>query len=260
MRTIVTLMVPLVFAFTGCGRATVATQPPADAEPAKPSEARPANPADGGEREKAQNNLKQLGIGMFAHYDNNKFFPGDMYRVDRKTMTAWSWRVLILPYIELADLYSQLDTSKAWDDPANLKILEKMGMPKVFELPGRAAPKGHTYFRVFSLPKNATGKDRPFLVEGETGPYVGGSGGDITDGLSTTFMIVEAREAVPWYKPDVLAYDGVLPLPEFGGKASDTFLVAFADGSVKELRRDKLDEKTLRALITRQGGEAVKLP
>jgi hypothetical protein len=203
----------------------------------------------------AKNNLKQLALSMLNYESAYGVFPGDVTPVGDKP-PAMSWRIHILPFIEQADLYAQVDLKKAWDDPANLKTLEKMEMPKIFEIPGRPAPKGHTYFRVFSLPKNAKGKDRPWLTEGEKGP----AGASITDGTSNTFMIVEAGEAVPWYKPDVLAYDGVLPLPPLGDKASDTFLAAFGDGSVKQLRRDKLDEKTLRALITIQGGEVVKLP
>ena len=69
-------------------------------------------------------------------------------------------------------------------------------------------------------------------------------------------MIVEAGEAVPWYKPDVLAYDGKLPLPQLGDKDAETFWVVFADGSVRKIKR-KLDEKTLRALITINGNEVV---
>ena len=45
-------------------------------------------------------------------------------------------------------------------------------MPKIFELPGRPAPKGHTYFRIFTLPKDAKGTERPFFKEGERGPEV----------------------------------------------------------------------------------------
>ncbi len=41
-----------------------------------------------------------------------------------------------------------------------------------------------------------------------------------------------------------------------GGSSKDGFHVLMADGSVQFLSRD-LDEKTLRALITRAGGEAV---
>jgi hypothetical protein len=204
---------------------------------------------------KGQNNLKQLALAMLNYSDAYGVYASDSAPPANKPL-AYSWRVQILPFIEQANLYQQLVLQKPWDDPANLAVLEKAEMPKAFEIPGRPAPKGHTYFRVFSLPKNAKGKDRPFLTEGQLGPKVV----EITDGTSNTFMIVEAREAVPWYKPDVLGYDGVLPLPPLGDKGSDKFLVAFADGSTRVMRRDKLDEKTLRALITIQGGEVIKLP
>jgi hypothetical protein len=201
---------------------------------------------------KAINNLKQLGLAMFNYESAYGFFPGDV-SPDGNKPTAWSWRVQILPFIEQAALYNQLDMTKAWDDPGNLKKLEAMEMPKVFEHPGRPAPKGHTYFRIFTLPKNAKGTDRPFFKEGERGPRIA----DIADGTSNTFMIVEAEEAVPWYKPDVLAYDGKLPLPQLGDKESDLFLCVMGDGSVRSVRPSKLSKNTLRALITINGGEVI---
>jgi hypothetical protein len=200
----------------------------------------------------ATNNLKQLALGMHNMHDTYGFFPGDV-SPDGNKPTAWSWRVQILPFIEQANLFNQLDMTKAWDAPANLKVLEAAEMPKVFEHPGRPAPKGHTYFRIFSLPKDAKGTDRPFFKEGERGPRFT----DVTDGLSNTFMIVEAGEAVPWYKPDVLAYDGKLPLPQLGDKEADRFLAAMGDGGVHSFRPSKLGEKTLRALITINGGEVI---
>jgi hypothetical protein len=203
---------------------------------------------------RGQNNLKQLALAMHNFESSFAVFPSDV--TPGPAGKPWSWRVQILPFLEQDNLYRQLDVTKAWDDPANLKKLEAMEMPKVFEIPGRPAPKGHTYFRVFSLPKNAKGKERAWLIEGQQGPRIT----DITDGTSNTFMIVEAGEAVPWYKPDVLAYDGVLPLPQLGDKNADSFLVAFGDGSVRVLKRSKLNEKTLRALITPNGGEVVNLP
>jgi hypothetical protein len=221
---------------------------------AKLAVALPKSVRDSADEARAKNNLKQLALAMYNFEATYGAFPGDVYPPGEKAV-AWSWRVQLLPYVEQVHLYNQLDLTKPWDDPANLKALEKMDMPKVFELPGRPAPKGQTYFRVFTLPKTAKGKDRPWLVEGEKGPAVTA----ITDGTSNTFMIVEANEAVPWYKPDVLAYDGVLPLPPLGDK-SGRFLAAFGDGSVRSLRRDKLDEKTLRALVTISGGEVVELP
>jgi hypothetical protein len=200
----------------------------------------------------AQNNLKQLGIGMHNFNDALGKLPGDVGLGDKAP--AMSWRVQLLPYIEQDNIARQLDPTKPWDDPKNLKVLEATEMPKVFEHPGRPAPKGHTYYRIFTLPKNAKGTERPLFKEGERGPTIQQI--SALDGTSLTFMVVEAGEAVPWYKPDVLPYDGKLPLPQLGAKDADTFLVALCDGSVRKINR-KLDEKTLRALITMNGGETV---
>jgi uncharacterized protein DUF1559 len=204
---------------------------------------------------KALNNLKQLAIAMHAFNDSMGRLPGDVMVTDNKT-TAWSWRVQILPYVEQDNIYRQLDFTKSWDDPGNLKLLEGFEMPKVFELPGREAPKGHTYYRIFSLPKNSKATVSPFFKEGERGPNIAA----IPDGTSNTFMIVEAGEAVPWYKPDVLAYDGKLPLQAIGDPDADRLIVAFGDGSVRSYRPSKLSEKTIRALITIDGGEVVEVP
>lgn len=197
-------------------------------------------------------NMKQLALAMHNYHDAIGQFPGDVAPGDKPL--DWSWRVQILPYIEQDNLYKNLDLTKQWVAPENLKVLESVKMPKVFEHPGRPAPKGHTYFRILSFPKGAKGTEHPLFTEGELGPKIG----DITDGTSNTFMIVEAEEAVPWYKADVLAYDGKLPLPALGGKDADEFRVAFCDGSVRKLQPSKLGEKTLRALITRAGGEVIE--
>src|SRR5205085_8342934 len=149
----------------------------------------------------------QSGLAIHNYHDTMGRAPGDIGGVgpDGKP-TAWSWRVQILPYLEQDQLYKQLTLQVPWDHPVNLKVLEAAEMPKVFEVPGRPAPKGHTYFRIFTLPKNAKGTDQPWLKEGEHGPRFA----LVTDGLSNTFMVVEVGEAVPGYKPDVLAHDGRL--------------------------------------------------
>jgi hypothetical protein len=204
---------------------------------------------------RAMNNLKQLALAMHNFNDAMGRLPGDVMVMGDKS-TSWSWRVQILPYVEQDNIYRQLDFTKSWDDPGNLKLLEGFEMPKVFELPGREAPKGHTYYRIFSLPKNSKATVSPFFKEGERGPNIAA----IPDGTSNTFMIVEAGEAVPWYKPDVLAYDGKLPLQAIGDPDADRLIVAFGDGSVRSYRPSKLSEKTIRALITIDGGEVVEVP
>lgn len=170
------------------------------------------------DRMSASNHMKQLALAMHGYHHASGNLPGEL-RAAGET-AAWSWRVRITPYVDDSNLSGKLDWKKSWDDPANLKVLEGAEMPKVFEHPGRPAPKGHTYFRIFSLPKGAKGTDLPLFEEGKRGPKLT----DVTDGTANTLMIVEADEAVPWYKPDVLAYDGKLPLPQLGDKDADLFL------------------------------------
>ena len=69
-------------------------------------------------------------------------------------------------------------------------------------------------------------------------------------------MVVEGGEAVPWTKPAELPYAPDKPLPLLGGMFVGGFNAAFADGSVRFLK-DSIDPKTLRAIITRNGGERV---
>jgi hypothetical protein len=80
----------------------------------------------------------------------------------------------------------------------------------------------------------------------------------ITDGTSNTIMVVDAATAVPWTKPEDLPYVEDQQLPKLGGMFPDVFHAVFFDGAVYTLRK-KFDEKTMRAAITRAGGEVVDL-
>ena len=81
---------------------------------------------------------------------------------------------------------------------------------------------------------------------------------DVTDGTSNTIMVVEAREAVPWTKPDDLVFDPAAA-PSLHGAGSPHpggFNASMADGSVRFLKYT-IDLKVFRALITRAAGEVV---
>jgi hypothetical protein len=202
----------------------------------------------------AADNLKQIGLALHNYHDTTNQFPGDVVPAVIASH-PWSWRVQILPYIDHDNEYRLLNFNLPWTDPANRKVLESMPMPKVFAHPGRPAPKGHTYFRVFMRPKNAKGGSGPIFAEGQRGARLT----DITDGTSNTILVVEAQDAVPWYAPDLLPYDGELPLPPLGDPKAPRFLALMADGNVRTFARDT-DPAVLRALISRNGGEMVELP
>ena len=101
-----------------------------------------------------------------------------------------------------------------------------------------------TFYKVF------TGKSTPF--EDPTGNKIA----DIVDGTSNTLMVVEGDGPVPWTKPEDLPFDPDKKLPKLGGQFDEGFVAGFCDGSVRFISY-KISEKTLKALITRNGGEVI---
>jgi hypothetical protein len=176
--------------------------------------------------------------------------------------------VAILPYIDQDNLYRQFHLDEPWDSPHNLRLLPEM--PKSFLLPGQPDDgSGRTYYQVF------VGKGTLFEEPGPPpgvklppGGFVGGGGGiprmgirwptDIPDGTSNTILIATARNSVLWTKPDDLPYSRGF-LPPLGGHQQGGFHVSFADGTVRLLPQT-IPEQTLRAMITRNGGEVVPWP
>ena len=192
-----------------------------------------------------QQNLKQLAIAMHNYHDVHGSFPPAVVR-DKNGKPLYSWRVLLLPYMEEQPLFQQFKLDEPWDSPNNIKLLDRM--PRVFTDPGAAMPDAHsTFYQVFVGPKTA--------FEDAAGQNLA----TFTDGPGNTILIVEAAKAVPWTKPEDLGFDPNAPLPALGGQHVNGYNAALADGAVHFLPRDT-DERTLRGLITRNGGEAVTPP
>jgi hypothetical protein len=193
---------------------------------------------------KSSNNLKQLALGMIIYADAHKgqMPPAVVYSKDGKPL--YSWRVLILPYIEEDNLYKQFKLDEPWDSEHNKKLLEKM--PKVFApVAGETKEKHATYYQVV-VGKGAAFEDKQQMRFPAS----------FTDGTSNTILIVEAGEAVPWSKPADVAYSPDKPLPKFGGLFKEGFQAAFADGAVRFIGKNA-DKDSLRAAITRAGGEVI---
>jgi beta-lactamase regulating signal transducer with metallopeptidase domain len=152
-----------------------------------------------------------------------------------------SWRVELLPYLERQDLYDQYHFDEPWDSEANQKVLEQM--PELFRAP--------------EDPDQGSTNTSYFVITGETTLFPPDQNikmAKISDGTARTFSIVEAKRPVPWTKPEDIPYSADKPLPELGGWVPGEFLAALVDGSIHNVSLGG-DENTLRAWITRAGGE-----
>jgi hypothetical protein len=151
---------------------------------------------------------------------------------------------MILPFIEYDNLYRQFRLDEPWDSPHNKALLKQMPRTYAPVGPNAAKPADRTPYQGFF------GKGAFF--EGKKGTPIAG----ITDGTSNTIMVVEAAEQVPWTKPADLPFDPAKPLPRLGGLFPGGFHAAFCDGSVHWIKQG-VNLQTLRALITRNGGEVI---
>ncbi len=198
------------------------------------------------------NNLKQIGLALVNYFDVNGKLPANIY--GPKGELLLSWRVQLLPYLEQQNLYLQFKMDEAWDGPNNKKLIEQM--PKVFDVPGRDAPKGHTYFQAFLTPnpdKPKGGKaftGRTWLIEGDKQ----GQSLLVPDGTSNTLAAVEARTSVIWSKPDDLPFGE--KLPPLGEEKGDVFMALFLDGSVRAIPTN-IKPDILRLLIDGYDGMVI---
>lgn len=203
------------------------------------------------ERIESVNHLKLMMGAIHEYHDKHKQLPPVAIR-DSNGNPLLSWRVALLPYLGEEALYKQFKLDEPWDSSHNIQLLEKM--PEVYYFRGQAAPNGMTHFQVFTGPGTAFERDGLNLPK------------DFPDGTYATLFIVEARDPVPWTKPQDLVYDPDKPLPPLGlGREKRTWLSgnfmrgeivlgAFGDGTVRSFWGE-IKESSWRKLITRNGGE-----
>src|SRR5947209_16631798 len=150
------LALGLAAAAAGCkkGTPTEPFNPPApDPGSGQPGDGR-ASPED---RERSQNNLRQIGVAVHNYVSvYNRFpFPGvgpngnPLRNASEKPLL--SWRVALLPYLEQENLYRQFKLDEPWDSEHNKKLAAQV--PQVYALDGAKTPEpGMTFYRMFVGP------------------------------------------------------------------------------------------------------------
>ncbi len=166
------------------------------------------------------------------------------------------------------ELASRFDASKGWDDAANLgpsgTWLEVLHCPARAETRPPSAAPVTTYIGVAGIGSRAPLLPRNDPQAGVFGYESSARLQDITDGTSTTMMVIEtAKDNGPWAAGGPSTVRGLDPTQsyigsgrQFGGLHSGGAMTAFADGSVRFVS-DKISPATFEALATIAGHETV---
>ena len=210
-------------------------------------------------RSQCSGHFKQIVVALHNYHDEYGSFP-PAYIADAKGQPLHSWRVLLLPYIERADLYARYNFSEPWNGPNNRKLMAEM--PHEFGCPSEPGPmNGRTETSYVAVVGPGT------VWPGEKA--VGLS--QILDGTTNTLLVVEIHDSgICWLEPRDL-HTSQMPLainPPRGqginsrhGSQDDQgpgkgVNAVFCDGHTQFLP-NTLSSKSLRAMLTIGGGETV---
>ena len=196
------------------------------------------------------NNLKQIGLAIHNYHDTYRCLPAAVL-TDENDLPMRSWRVAILPFVEEAALYDMYDFNEPWDGPINSLLLD--GLPSAYCCPDDYVlmPGMTSYVMI--------------VGEGTLGgnPNEKVRFADVVDGLSNTIMVMEVGSAgIPWMEPrDITVEEAVTYITDptasqFQQVHPEGVNVLLGDGSTR-LLPNSIDPETLRALLTRNDGQAV---
>lgn len=216
-------------------------------------------------RARCRNHLKFIALALHKYHDAHGHFP-PAYIADADGRPLHSWRVLILPYLDLEEpgveerpsgqeLYDRYRFDEPWDG-ANNRLLHDEIVP-IFKCPSEGlASKSHD--RRMTSYVAVVGDETAWPGERTT------KIADFEDGLPNTLLLVEiADSGIHWMEPRDLRLD-VMPMrinPAAGQGISSRHKggaeVLRADGTVRYLAAEGTSADTLRGLFTIRGGEPV---
>ena len=191
----------------------------------------------------SEQRISEIGVAALRYESVTYDFPrAASYAADGSPLL--SWRVHLLPFMGLQNLYDQFNLEEPWDSATNLPLASQM--PDAYSSPHFSSTTETSFLAV-------TGSGTIFP---EFAPELGYE--SITDGSHTTVMFVEADadHKVVWTKPGDLAFDPADPLAGLGNIASEGFAVFTADNQAYTIPAT-IDPQNFANLAIRNDGNFV---
>jgi prepilin-type N-terminal cleavage/methylation domain-containing protein len=152
-----------------------------------------------------KNNLKQIGLALQSYHDAQGTFPVGYYdptpwpQLDNGP--GWGWGAYLLPFLEQANVYKQINFNLDVGDPANAGV--RTTFLKIYVCPSDFSPNtftvtdggsnSWTLAQASYVACNGNDGVDDFTTPLHTGAFVRATKGfriaDITDGLSNTFFV-----------------------------------------------------------------------
>ena len=183
-----------------------------EAIPSVTPPAEPLSPAE--RRERTAANLTRIGEAWRSYLSAKRVFPGPITGDARQPLL--SWRVELLPYLDLQPLYDAFHLDEAWDSPHNIALLDKV--PEVFQSPERFDT--NTNYLALSQGASTVYQERRQISESK-----------VEDGIENTLALVEVddQHAVPWTRPAEYPLQVGSPLESLTLRGNGLFVV-WSDG------------------------------
>lgn len=191
-----------------------------------------------------EEHLKKIAEALEKYQADKGTYPPQAI-TDKDGKPLHSWRVALLPYMgeEEKALFKEIKLDEPWDSLHNKKLLKKL--PASLRSPS-ASDRFKTATQVFAGEGNVFGPK-------------GIKKADVKPGAA---LLVEGNNEtlVYWMKPADFTLTEGKPLPNLWGKYGYMDIhVLFANGKVKNYRKDMLDEKTIREMAKPSGASLEKI-
>jgi len=195
----------------------------------------------------------QILVALHNYHDTYGSFP-PAYLADETGKPMHSWRTLLLPYLDGAQLYNEYRFDEPWDSTHNLSIAARLPY-ELFNCPSRASNTDRRMTNYVVI----VGPDTAFPGSGVT------KLADFADGPGNTILFAEIGPSdILWTEPRDLVIDQMSFMindpkrPSISSVHPQGPAVVLAD-SCRTYRLTKSHTaETLRALTTITGGEPVE--